>query len=100
MATAISAHGKLKTTCIGWERRYQSTLASKVCITPRILSANAYAPHMRTPKIALDVLTGVTSEYLLNVGRMIQFPSDKYGNEMSAEVGLKYISLGSMAPSY
>ena len=37
--------------------------------------------------MALDVLTGVASEYLLNVGRTIQFLSDKYGKKMSPEVG-------------
>jgi len=39
--------------------------------------------------MALDVLTGVASEYLLNVGRTIQFLSDKYGKKMSPEVGLE-----------
>ena len=46
--------------------------------------------HIGTSKMALDVLTGVASEYLLNVGRTIQFLSDKYGKKMSPEVGLKY----------
>ena len=47
--------------------------------------------------MALDVLTGVTSEYLLNVGRTIQFLSDKYGKKISPEVGLKYTTSGSIA---
>ncbi|KAI3611684.1 saga complex protein [Moniliophthora roreri] len=38
-----------------------------------------------TSSVALDVLTGVTSEYLQNVGRTIKFLSDKFGNKMSAE---------------
>ena len=40
-----------------------------------------------TSKIALDVFAGVASEYLLNVGRTIQFLSEKYGKKMSPEVG-------------
>ncbi|KAI0645053.1 hypothetical protein C8Q79DRAFT_1011164 [Trametes meyenii] len=36
-------------------------------------------------KIALDVLSSVTAEYLLNVGRTIRFMCDKYGNKMTAE---------------
>ncbi|KAI0785736.1 hypothetical protein C8Q75DRAFT_881942 [Abortiporus biennis] len=38
-----------------------------------------------TSKAALDVLTSVTSEYLLNVGRTIRYLTDKYGNRMTAE---------------
>lgn len=37
-------------------------------------------------KVAMDVLAGVTSDYLFNVGRTIRYLSDKYGNKMSAEV--------------
>jgi len=75
-------------------------LVSKVDISSSALSVNAYTHHIGTSKIALDVLTGVASEYLLNVGRTIQFLSDKYANKMSAEVGLEYASLGSMVRSY
>lgn len=39
-----------------------------------------------TSKVALDVLTSVTSEYFLNVGRTIRYLCDKYSNQMSAEV--------------
>ena len=39
-----------------------------------------------TSKVALDVLAGVTSEYLLNVGRTLRFLCDKYSNSMTAEV--------------
>jgi transcriptional activator SPT7 len=35
---------------------------------------------------ALDVLTGVTAEYLLNVGRTIRFLCDKYSATMTPEV--------------
>jgi len=38
-----------------------------------------------TSKVALDVLAGVTSEFLLNVGRTIRFLSDKHANRMTAE---------------
>ncbi|KAK0226915.1 hypothetical protein EDD85DRAFT_854061 [Armillaria nabsnona] len=38
-----------------------------------------------TSQSALDVLAGVTSDYLLNVGRTIRFLSDKYSNTMTAE---------------
>ena len=55
--------------------------------------------HIGTSKMALDVLTGVASEYLLNVGRTIQFLSDKYGKKMSPEVGLKYTALYSHDPT-
>lgn len=37
-------------------------------------------------KAALDVLAGVTSDYLLNVGRTIQFLSEKYAHKMTPEV--------------
>ena len=43
-----------------------------------------------TSKTALDVFTGVASEYLLNVGRTIQFLSEKYGKKMSPEVRSKH----------
>lgn len=39
-----------------------------------------------TSRVALDVLAGVTSEYLLNVGRTIRFLCDKYSGTMTAEV--------------
>ncbi|KAK0231399.1 hypothetical protein IW262DRAFT_1343900 [Armillaria fumosa] len=38
-----------------------------------------------TSQSALDVLAGVTSDYLMNVGRTIRFLSDKYSNTMTAE---------------
>jgi hypothetical protein len=50
--------------------------------------ANAYLVP-GTSKIALDMLTGVASEYLLNVGRTIQFLSEKYGKKMTSEVSLE-----------
>ena len=65
-----------------------------------MLSANTHAFHAGTSKAALDVLTGVASEYLLNVGRTIQFLSDKCGNKMSPEVGIEYASLSSVVRSY
>ena len=86
--------------CLHWMGEKVLEHAGFQGLYPTILSANAYTFYIGTSKIALDVLTGVASEYLLNVGRTIQFLSDKYGNKMSAEVGLKYISLGSAAPSY
>ncbi|KAK2464438.1 hypothetical protein APHAL10511_003586 [Amanita phalloides] len=36
-------------------------------------------------KVALDVLTGVAKEYLYNVGRTINFMTDKYSQTMTAE---------------
>jgi len=41
-------------------------------------------------KATLDVLTGVASEFLLNVGQTIHFLSDKYSQSMSAEVRSKF----------
>ncbi|KAH9922095.1 uncharacterized protein B0H18DRAFT_1121112 [Fomitopsis serialis] len=38
-----------------------------------------------TSKAALDVLAGVASEYLLNVGRTIRFMCDKYAKKMTPE---------------
>ncbi|KAF8636847.1 hypothetical protein AX17_003221 [Amanita inopinata Kibby_2008] len=38
-----------------------------------------------TSKAALDVLSGVTMEYLYNVGRTIKFLSDKYSQTMTPE---------------
>ncbi len=37
-------------------------------------------------KVALDVLAGVTSDYLLNVGRTMRFMCDKYASKMTPEV--------------
>ena len=42
-------------------------------------------------KIALDVLSSVTAEYLFNVGRTIRFLCDKYGNQMTPEVGCQFL---------
>ncbi|KAL0573610.1 Transcriptional activator spt7 [Marasmius crinis-equi] len=36
-------------------------------------------------KVALDVMAGVTADYLLNVGRTIKFLSDKFANTMTVE---------------
>ncbi|KAF5354367.1 hypothetical protein D9758_010777 [Tetrapyrgos nigripes] len=44
-----------------------------------------HAGFQGTSKAALDVLYGVTSEYLLNVGRTIRFLCDKFSNTMTAE---------------
>ncbi|EJD08192.1 uncharacterized protein FOMMEDRAFT_164896 [Fomitiporia mediterranea MF3/22] len=38
-----------------------------------------------TSKAALDVFTGVVSEYLFNVGRTLRYLCDKYSQQMSAE---------------
>ncbi|KAI0050843.1 hypothetical protein FA95DRAFT_1635331 [Auriscalpium vulgare] len=38
-----------------------------------------------TSKMALDVLSSITSEYLLNVGRTLRFYMDKYSNAMTPE---------------
>lgn len=45
-----------------------------------------HAGFQGTSKVALDVLAGVTADYLLNVGRTIRFLSDKYGQKMTPEV--------------
>jgi hypothetical protein len=39
-----------------------------------------------TSKVALDVLSSVASEYLLNVGRTMRFLCDMFGQKMSPEV--------------
>ncbi|CCM01012.1 uncharacterized protein FIBRA_03060 [Fibroporia radiculosa] len=44
-----------------------------------------HAGFQGTSKVALDVLTSVTSEYLLNVGRTIRFLTDKYARKMTPE---------------
>ena len=41
----------------------------------------------------LDVLTGVTAEYLFNVGRTIRFLCDKYSKTMTPEVILSVLIL-------
>lgn len=51
-----------------------------------------------TSRAALDVLAGVTSEYLYNVGRTIRFLSDKFGGIMSAEVGFSLLLFGESRP--
>lgn len=49
-------------------------------------------------KVALNVLAGVTSEYLLNVGRTIRFLCDKYSSTMTAEVRLKHLFFNNLCP--
>ncbi|KAF9262573.1 hypothetical protein L218DRAFT_391960 [Marasmius fiardii PR-910] len=44
-----------------------------------------HAGFQGTSRVALDVMAGVTSEYLQNVGRTIKFLTDKFGHTMSAE---------------
>ncbi|KAJ3748436.1 SAGA complex protein [Lentinula detonsa] len=44
-----------------------------------------HAGFQGTSRAALDVLSGVASEYLLNVGRTIKFLSDKFARTMSSE---------------
>ncbi|KAJ4471549.1 SAGA complex protein [Lentinula aciculospora] len=44
-----------------------------------------HAGFQGTSKTALDVLSGVASEYLLNVGRTIKFLGDKFAHTMSPE---------------
>ncbi|THU83478.1 hypothetical protein K435DRAFT_831483 [Dendrothele bispora CBS 962.96] len=44
-----------------------------------------HAGFQGTSRAALDVLCGVTSDYLLNVGRTIRFLCDKFSNTMTAE---------------
>ena len=45
-----------------------------------------HAGFQGSSKAALDVLAGVTSDFLFNVGRTIQFLSEKYANKMTPEV--------------
>ena len=39
--------------------------------------------------MALDVLSSIASEYLMNVGRTLRFYVDKYSNNMTSEVGFR-----------
>jgi transcriptional activator SPT7 len=48
--------------------------------------ADVRATFTGTSEVALDVLAGVTSEYLLNVGRTMRFLCDKYAQKMTPEV--------------
>jgi len=45
-----------------------------------------HAGFQGTSASTLDVLTGVTSEFLLNVGRTLRFLCDKYAKSMTPEV--------------
>jgi len=56
------------------------------CLTWASEKMLEHAGFQGTSKVALDVLTTVTSEYLLNVGRTIRFLSDKFGQTMTPEV--------------
>lgn len=47
-----------------------------------------HAGFQGSSKVALDVLAGVTSDYLLNVGRTLRFLCDKYTHKMTSEVCL------------
>ncbi|PSR71540.1 hypothetical protein PHLCEN_2v12591 [Hermanssonia centrifuga] len=44
-----------------------------------------HAGFQGASKVALDVLAGVTSDYLLNVGRTMRFMCDKYASKMTPE---------------
>lgn len=44
------------------------------------------AVHIGTSQLALDALSGITVEYLANVGRTFRFYLDKYSNTMTSEV--------------
>ncbi|OAX33132.1 hypothetical protein K503DRAFT_794579 [Rhizopogon vinicolor AM-OR11-026] len=44
-----------------------------------------HAGFQGTSGVALDVIAGVTSEYLLNVGRSLRFLCDKYAKSMTSE---------------
>ena len=44
-----------------------------------------HAGFQGASKAAMDVLAGVTSDYLLNVGRTIRFMIDKYSKQMTPE---------------
>ncbi|KIP09038.1 hypothetical protein PHLGIDRAFT_103496 [Phlebiopsis gigantea 11061_1 CR5-6] len=44
-----------------------------------------HAGFQGSSKVALDVLAGVTSDYLLNVGRTLRFLCDKYTHKMTSE---------------
>ncbi|KAG6899849.1 hypothetical protein C0993_006272 [Termitomyces sp. T159_Od127] len=44
-----------------------------------------HAGFQGTSQVTLDVLSGVASEFMLNVGRTIRFLSDKYGATMTPE---------------
>ncbi|EGO00559.1 hypothetical protein SERLA73DRAFT_71569 [Serpula lacrymans var. lacrymans S7.3] len=44
-----------------------------------------HAGFQGSSSVALDVLSGVTSEFFLNVGRTLRFLCDKYSNSMTAE---------------
>ena len=49
-----------------------------------------HAGFQGSSKVALDVLAGVTSDYLLNVGRTLRFLCDKYAHKMTSEVSTTY----------
>ncbi|KAG1734488.1 hypothetical protein EDB19DRAFT_2040881 [Suillus lakei] len=57
--------------CLSWWR-----------LETRVLT---FAVHPGTSSAALDVMVGVTSEYLLNVGRTLRFMCDKYAKSMTPE---------------
>ena len=42
--------------------------------------------HIGSSQLALDVLTGITMEYLGNVGQTFRFYLDKYSNMMTSAV--------------
>lgn len=72
--------------CMHW-------MSSKVLEHAGFQGACAYMRNNRglltcvagTSKVALDVLAGVASDYLLNVGRNLQFLTEKYANKMTPE---------------
>ena len=43
--------------------------------------------------MALEVLSQVAAEYIMNLGRTLRFYSDRYGSTMSDEVRLTPLSL-------
>lgn len=43
--------------------------------------------YLGSSTVALDVITHVTAEYMMNLGRTLKFYADRQGDKMSSEVG-------------
>ena len=79
----------------GWGQKSWSIQAFRVSyIAARIQLFADNTCSEGTSRSALDVLTGVATEYLFNVGRTLRYLCDKYPKQMSAEVNWFVSTIG------
>lgn len=67
---------------------FEGMLQSVFEMTFQICLHLSFLIRLGTSTLALDIITHVTAEYMMNLGRTIKFYADRQGDKMSSEVGL------------